>query len=56
MKLNKGDCIKYDECIYIVMAVVWNTIYLQKVNDNRKDYRFTMEQLHDEGYRDVEIL
>lgn len=56
MKLNKNDRIKYDDSIYIVLVVVWNTVYLQKVNDNGKDYRFTMEELHDEGFRDVEIL
>lgn len=56
MKLNKGNRIKYDDSIYIILAVVWNTVYMQKANDNGKDYRFTMEQLHDEGFRDVEIL
>jgi len=56
MKLNKGDCIKYDDSIYIVLAIVWNTVYLQKANDSGKEYRFTMEHLHENGYRDIEII
>ncbi len=56
MKLNKNDRIKYDDSIYIVAVVVWNTVYLHKASDNKKAYDFTMEQLHENGYRDVEIL
>ncbi len=56
MKLNKGDRIKYDDSIYIVMAVVWSAVYLQLASDNGKDYSFTMEQLHENGYRDIEII
>lgn len=56
MKLNKNDRIKYDDSIYIVMAVVWSAVYLQKTNDNSKDYIFTMEELHENGYRDIEII
>ncbi len=56
MRLNKGDRIKYDDSIYIILAVVWSTIYLQKASDDGKDYRFAMEQLHENGYRDIEIL
>lgn len=56
MKLNKNDRIKYDNLVYIIIAVVWNTVYLQKASDDGKDYDFTMEQLHEGGYRDVEIL
>jgi hypothetical protein len=56
MKLNKNDRIKYDESIYIVVAVVWNTVYLQKVNDDGKEYRFTMEQLYKNGFKDIEII
>lgn len=55
MKLNKGDCIKYDECIYAVVAVIWSTVYLQKVSDVG-DYDYTMDQLHEAGYKDIEIL
>lgn len=56
MKLNKGDRIKYDDSVYIVLAVVWSTVYLQRVSDNGKDPIFTMDQLHENGYRDIEIL
>ena len=55
MKLNKGNRIKYDDSIYIVLAVVWNTVYLQKLSDIG-DYDYTMEQLHENGYKDIEII
>ncbi len=55
MKLNKGDCIKYDDYIYAVVAVVWSTVYLQKLSDIG-DYDYTMEQLHENGYKDIEII
>lgn len=56
MKLNKGDCVKCDECIYCVVAVVWSTVYMQKASVNGKDYDYTMEQLHENGYKDIEIF
>lgn len=55
MKLNKGDCIKYDDCIYTVIGVIWSTVYLQKLSDIG-DYDYTMEQLYENGYKDIEII
>ncbi len=55
MKFNKGDCVKYDDFIYTVIAVVWSTVYLQKLGDIR-DYDYTMEQLYESGYKDIEII
>ncbi|WP_024346882.1 hypothetical protein [Lacrimispora indolis] len=55
MKLNKGDCVKYDDYIYIVVAVVWSTLYLQKLSDIG-DYDYTIEQLYENGFRDIEII
>ena len=55
MKINKGDCIKYDDYIYAVVAVVWSTVYLQKLSDIG-DYDYTMEQLYENGYKDIEII
>lgn len=55
VKLNKGDCIKYNECIYIVVAVIWSTLYLQKLSDIG-DYDYTIEQIYENGYKDIEII
>lgn len=55
MKLNKGDCIKYDDYIYTVVAVVWSTVYLQKSSDIG-DYDYKMEQLYENGFKDIEII
>lgn len=55
MKLNKGDCIKYDDYIYTVVAVIWSTVYLQMLSDIG-DYDYTMEQLYENGYKDIEII
>ena len=55
MKLNKGDCVKYDDCIYTVIGVIWSTVYLQKLCDIG-DYDYTMEQLYENGFRDIEII
>lgn len=59
MKLNKNDRIKYDDSIYKVIAIVWNTVYLQKVSDVhdvQREFDYTMDQLHENGYKDVEII
>lgn len=55
MRLNKGDKIKYDELIYEVVAVVFNTLYLQKVEDGSNAYLYTMDQVY-EKYKDIEFL
>lgn len=55
MKLNKGDCVKYDDFIYTVITVIWSTVYLQKLSDIG-DYDYTMEQLYENGFRDIEII
>lgn len=55
MKLNKGDKIKYDELIYEVGAVIFNTVYLQKTNNTNGAYKYTMEQIYTK-YHDVEFI
>lgn len=55
MKLNKDDLIKYDDEVYKVVAVVFNTLYLQKTNNENGAYRCTMEEVY-EKYKDVEFL
>lgn len=55
MKLNKDDLIKYDDEVYKVVAVVFNTLYLQKTNNTNGAYRYTMEEVY-EKYKDVEFL
>ena len=53
MKLNMGDLIKYDGAIYVVVAVVWSTLYLRAVNSDRYDYKIdNLGKL----YRDIEFL
>lgn len=54
MKLCKNDKISYNDCIYVVVAVIWNTIYIQKTNDGGK-FDYTMKELQ-KYYRDIEIL
>lgn len=55
MKLNKGDLVKYDNEIYKVVAVVFNTLYLQKSNDANGKYNYTMKQVY-EKYHDIELI
>ena len=55
MRLNKGDKVLYDEAIYETLAVVWNTVYFQKVKDGSNDYQYTIDQVY-ENYRDIEFL
>lgn len=55
MKLNKSDRIKYDGCIYNVIAVIWSTVYLQKMDDGSDDYNYTMQDVY-RCYKDIEII
>lgn len=55
MKLDKGDKIKYDDSVYSVVAIIWNTLYLQKVEDGSNAYLYTMDQVY-EKYKDIEFL
>lgn len=55
MKLNKDDKIKYDDSVYNVVAIIWNTLYLQKVEDGSNAYLYTMDQVY-EKYKDIEFL
>lgn len=55
MKLNKDDKIKYDDSVYNVVAIIWNTLYLQKVEDGSNAYLYTMEEVY-KRYHDVEFL
>lgn len=55
MKLNKDDLIKYDDEVYKVVAVVFNTLYLQKTNNANGAYRYTMEEIY-KLYHDIEFL
>lgn len=55
MKLNKSDRIKYDDCIYNVIAVIWSTMYLQKMDDVYGEYDYMMEDVY-KYYKDIEII
>lgn len=53
MKLKKGSRILGEDCIYDVVAVVWSTVYLRRVDG--KDYDYTMNEVY-ESYRDISSL
>lgn len=53
MKLCKNDRIRYEDCIYNVVAVIWNTVYLQKTDDG-SGYDYTMEAVQ-KYYHDIEF-
>ena len=55
MKLNTGDRIQYAGVIYTVVAVIYTTIYLRAVNDNRTDYDYEMQEIY-KSYEDIEFL
>ncbi len=55
MKLIKSDRISYDGCIYNVIAVIWNTVYLQKTDDRCSAYDYTMQDVY-KNYRDIEFI
>lgn len=55
MKLNKSDRIKYDGCIYNVIAVIWSTVYLRKTDDGCSDYNYTMDDVY-RYYKDIEFV
>ena len=55
MKLNKGDRIKYNDSIYVVVAVIWSTVYLSAADDGSTGYDYEIEEIY-KKYRDVEIL
>lgn len=40
MKLNKNDRIKYDDSIYVVVAVIWSTVYLCAIEDGTTNYDY----------------
>ena len=53
MKLKKGSRILGEDCVHEVVAVVWSTVYLRRVDG--KDYDYTMDEVY-ESYRDIEYL
>ncbi len=55
MKLNKGDRILYNGEIYMVICMIWNTVYFRRNIDKKGDYDFTMQQVYNSGYHDWEI-
>lgn len=55
MKLNKSDRIKYEGSIYVVAAVIWSTVYLQKTDDGCNDYDYSMEDVY-RCYKDIEFV
>lgn len=55
MKLKQKDRIKYENGIYEVVSVIWNTVYIQKVTDSNRTFSFTMEEVN-QTYKDIEII
>lgn len=55
MKLNKGDRIKYDDSIYVVVAVIWSTVYLRAVNDDSTNFDYEIQVIY-KTYKDIEFL
>lgn len=55
MKLVKNDRISYDGSVYIVVAVIWSTVYLQKKDDGCTNYDYTMDEAY-RCYKDIEII
>lgn len=55
MKLKQKDRIRCEDGIYEVIAVIWNTVYIQKVTDSNNTFTFIMDEVN-QVYRDVEII
>lgn len=55
MKLNINDRIKYDDSIYVVVAIIWSTIYLRAVNDCPMQYDYEIKEVY-KFYRDIEFI
>lgn len=45
MELNRGNIIKYNNTLYTVVAVVFKTVYLQKLNSTKEHYDYTLEEI-----------
>lgn len=54
MRLNRNDRISYNNSVYTVTAVIWNTLYLQKTDDG-SGYDYTMEEVQ-KYYHDIEFF
>lgn len=54
MRLNRNDRISYNDSVYIVTVVIWNTVYLQKTGED-SGYDYTMEEVQ-KYYRDIEFM
>lgn len=55
MKLKQKDRIRCEDGIYEVIAVIWSTVYIQKVTDSNNTFTFIMDEVN-QVYRDVEII
>lgn len=55
MRLKRGDRILYEDSIYIVVAVVWSTVYLRDVVDDSTGYDYDISEVH-KNYRDIEFF
>ncbi len=55
MRLKRGDRILYEDSIYIVVAVVWSTVYLRAVADDSTGYDYDISEVY-ENYRDIEFF
>ena len=53
MKLKKGSRILGEDCIYEVVAAVWLSVYLRRVDG--KDYDYTMDEVR-RNYMNIEFL
>lgn len=55
MRLKRGDRILYEDSIYIVVAVVWSTVYLRDVVDDSTGYDYDISEVH-KNYRNIEFF
>lgn len=50
MELNRGNIIKYNNALYTVVAVVFKTAYLQKLNSTKEQYDYTLDEIKEFYY------
>lgn len=55
MKLKQKNRIKCEDGIYEVVAIIWNTVYIQKVTDGNSTFSYQIDEVN-QAYRDIEII
>lgn len=55
MKLNIGKRIYYDGFIYVVVAIIYTTVYLRAVNDDSTNFDYEIQEIY-KTYKDIEFL